>query len=110
MKPMEFWRQDEVTHSCASLPIWSSLVVLNFNLHTAHHYFPHLPWYRLPFAARLVRQYWPLAFSPVQNEMRWSLRRRKGSFVRLFRHMAKKSIESPEVHALERRSFDSGAF
>jgi len=88
MKPMEFWRQDEVTHSCQALPFWSSAVLLNFNLHTAHHYYPSLPWYRLPLAERLAQQCSPL-IRPIQNEMHWGLQRRKGSFVNLFSHMLK---------------------
>jgi fatty acid desaturase len=84
MKPMEFWRQDEVTHSCRRLPLWSSCILMNFNLHTAHHYYPSVAWYRLPLVDRLAEGKMATALMPVENELRWSLRHRKGSFLALF--------------------------
>jgi fatty acid desaturase len=83
-RPCEFWRQHEVTHSCRSLPLWSSCVLLNFNLHTAHHYFPSLPWYRLPRAQRLIRGVDPGIGDETENEVAWSWRWRRQPFRRLF--------------------------
>ncbi|NIE55265.1 MULTISPECIES: fatty acid desaturase [unclassified Burkholderia] len=48
------WEQDVVSHSCANVPLWSRWVILNFNLHVAHHAYPWLPWYDLPRAQRLL--------------------------------------------------------
>lgn len=44
---LPIWEQERVTRSC-SFPKWvAALLFLNFNLHTEHHLFPWLPWYRL---------------------------------------------------------------
>ncbi len=40
------WEQHQTTRSC-NYGIFSGLLVLNFNLHTEHHLYPTLPWYRL---------------------------------------------------------------
>ncbi|MEO0602783.1 MAG: fatty acid desaturase [Myxococcota bacterium] len=43
------WQQAVTTRSCSYPPgFW--LVSLHFNLHSEHHVFPDLPWYRLPDA------------------------------------------------------------
>jgi hypothetical protein len=34
-----------------------ALFCYNFNLHTEHHLFPNVPWYRLPRIARRVVEY-----------------------------------------------------
>ena len=77
------WEQTVVTHSCADLPLWSKVVLLHFNLHSAHHVFPEAPWHALPALERalvsrgLVRR--------VEHELRWSLRERRTSFREAFR-------------------------
>jgi fatty acid desaturase len=52
--------------------LWS-LIFLNNNLHIAHHAYPHLPWYRLPPAWRLMRESVPdsgLIFAGYAEVMR----------------------------------------
>jgi fatty acid desaturase len=48
------WEQWRATRSCSYPPGLSDFLVLNFNLHTEHHLFPHLPWYQLRAANRLL--------------------------------------------------------
>jgi omega-6 fatty acid desaturase (delta-12 desaturase) len=82
-RPYEFWRQDEVTHSCRDLPIWSSCVLLNFNLHTAHHLFPGAAWYQLPAAHRLMEAA-SGAVAAVDNELHWNWQHRPQPFMSLY--------------------------
>ncbi len=49
------WEQHLSTRSCIYPGYLSELLVLNFNLHTEHHFFPTLPWYRLRQATLLLR-------------------------------------------------------
>ena len=44
---LNLWEQQATTRSCRYPGILSELLVLNFNLHTEHHLFPALPWFRL---------------------------------------------------------------
>ncbi|HEY6881499.1 MAG TPA: fatty acid desaturase [Polyangiales bacterium] len=72
------WQQGGVTHSCAHVPIWSSWVLLNFNLHEAHHVWPSRPWHELRAAHRELQR----ASEPtvVSNELSWSLEQRRLPF------------------------------
>ena len=49
------WEQQATTRSCRYPGILSELLVLNFNLHTEHHLFPALPWFRLKQARELIK-------------------------------------------------------
>jgi fatty acid desaturase len=101
-RPYEFWRQAEVTHSCRSIPIWSSVCLLNFNLHTAHHLFPTVPWYRLPRADRLLRAADPAAREETENEILWHFRRRRGSFLTIYRnYLAAAQLRSARLAAID---------
>jgi fatty acid desaturase len=76
---LPLWEQQRVTHSCRSLSIWSSCVLLNFNLHIAHHLFPWVPWSSLPDAQLKLQNRAPeLAIErATRNELLWSLANRK---------------------------------
>lgn len=87
-KPQEFWRQGEVTHSCRTVPVWSSCFLLYFNLHTAHHLFPSLPWYRLAKAQRLLRESGAEDCLEIEDEITWNVRRRRMVFLELYRSYA----------------------
>jgi fatty acid desaturase len=47
--------QHVIARSCVYPPVVSEVLMLNFNLHTEHHLFPKLPWYRLKKARRLAK-------------------------------------------------------
>lgn len=79
---LPLWSQDEVTDSCASLPVWSSVVLLHFNLHTAHHLFPALPWHKLPAAHKALAGEGVSGF--LRHEFAWSWRLRRTRFERVF--------------------------
>jgi omega-6 fatty acid desaturase (delta-12 desaturase) len=86
-KPLPFWRQHLVTHACATVPLWSSMIILHFNLHVAHHAFPWLPWYRLPLAQALIEQCDPALAVVQSNELKWSwVRRRQRRFLEVMGH------------------------
>jgi len=77
---LPLWKQHLPTRSCSYPPIISAFAVLNFNFHIEHHFFPNLPWYRLPGASRLVKA----ALGPAYRETRglnWHLAERKRDFV-----------------------------
>ena len=79
---LPYWEQDAVSRSCETLPFWSRFVILNFNLHTAHHAFPALPWYRLPEAQRLLSTMGVAGETPM-NELGWSIRKRQQPLLKL---------------------------
>lgn len=86
-EPLPLWEQDRVTHACRSLPVWSSCLLLNFNLHIAHHFFPWVPWSGLPEAQRRLQEKAPeLAIElATRNELTWSLRNRKRPLLTVMR-------------------------
>lgn len=85
---LRLWEQHRVTHSCRSVPFWSRYVLLNFNLHTAHHLFPTLPWHRLPCAQRRIALHLPdFDHAHVtEPELPWTLRHRKRPLLDLMGH------------------------
>ena len=69
------WEQQAATRSCRYPGILSELLVLNFNLHTEHHLFPALPWFRLKQVRKLIKP----ALTPGYNEVHgigwnWAMR------------------------------------
>lgn len=48
------WEQHVTTRSCY-YPYGLAFLTLNFNLHIEHHFFPSLPWYRLPRLRALLK-------------------------------------------------------
>lgn len=54
-KKLYLWEQNHTTRTCWYPGLISELFVLNFNLHTEHHFFPTLPWYRLKAAREVIR-------------------------------------------------------
>jgi fatty acid desaturase len=87
---LPFWEQDSVTHSCRSIPFWSKWILLNFNLHTSHHLFPWVPWYKLPEAQKQMQKYAPELGEENVNEFSWLIKRRPVSFTNVFRAYIRK--------------------
>lgn len=83
---LSFWQQGLVTHSCRSVPFFSKFVLLNFNLHTAHHYYPWLPWSHLPTVQQELDRMPDVATAFVENEILWSLRNRRRSILAVMGH------------------------
>jgi omega-6 fatty acid desaturase (delta-12 desaturase) len=85
--PLPLWEQHRVTHSCGKLWFWSSCVLLNFNLHTAHHLYPWIPWSGLPEAHALLMQKIPELEAQLasRNEFSWSLRNRRRPLLEIMR-------------------------
>lgn len=73
--PLLFWEQGQVSHACRSIPFWSKYILLNFNLHSAHHLFPWAPWYALPRLSREISGGKPT--HDVDHEFSWALANRK---------------------------------
>ena len=72
---LQLWEQHVPTRSCNMSPIISDLLVLNFNLHTEHHFFPTLPWYRLREARLLLEPALGTEYSAVSG-IAWSAEQR----------------------------------
>jgi fatty acid desaturase len=53
---LPLWEQFRVTRSCYYPALVGELLLLNFNFHVEHHFFPNLPWYHLRKARALVRE------------------------------------------------------
>jgi omega-6 fatty acid desaturase (delta-12 desaturase) len=51
-KPIPFYEQDSITRSTYIPPYLSIVLGYHHNLHTEHHLFPTVPWYRLPLVKR----------------------------------------------------------
>lgn len=71
------WEQQATTRSCRYPGILSELLVLNFNLHTEHHLFPNLPWFRLKQVRDMIKP----ALKPGYNEVHsigWNYSMRTG--------------------------------
>lgn len=85
-RPLPFWEQAQVTHACETVPVWSKGVLLNFNLHIAHHAFPTLPWHRLPAAQKLMAQVDPVMGKQERSELRWGRASRKRLFMDVMAH------------------------
>ena len=69
------WEQHVSTRSCFYPGLISELFVLNFNLHTEHHFFPTLPWYRLKRAREVLK---PTLMEGYHEEVgiEWNLKNR----------------------------------
>ena len=81
---LPLWEQHRVTHSCQALRFWSPWLLLNFNLHTAHHLFPWVPWSGLPAAHRKLLPLLPaLRLEQTRHELSWSLRNRRRSLLEI---------------------------
>lgn len=85
---LPYWEQHRVTHSCRSVAFWSRWVLLNFNLHTAHHFFPSASWEDLPrIHNRLLREIPGLAEEQqTRNELQWSLQNRRRPLLQIMGH------------------------
>lgn len=93
--PLPYWEQDKVTHSCKSFPIWSKFILLNFNLHTAHHYFPWAPWYHLPkLHSEIIKLEPQIELARTQNEISWSISKRKKPLLSIMAHYFDKIEEN----------------
>ncbi len=87
-KALPYWEQHRVTHSCKSVPLWSRFVLLNFNLHTAHHLFPTAPWHVLEKLHAEMSLIVPNIMSEyeTQNELEWSLQNRRRPLLKIMGH------------------------
>jgi len=74
---LRYWEQEAVTHSCAALPVWSSAIILNFNLHIAHHAFPMVAWHQLPRIQKAMADCGPVGGEWRMDEWSWSAANRK---------------------------------
>ncbi|GGY10958.1 fatty acid desaturase family protein [Paludibacterium paludis] len=83
---LSLWEQDGVSHDCATVPLWSRFVILNFNLHIAHHLFPWLPWYRLPQASAALAAARTGSSPETLSEVVFSLRNRRRPLLSLMGH------------------------
>lgn len=84
-KAVPYWEQQLVTHSCKSIPFWSKYIILSFNLHVAHHYFPSAPWNQL-YSLDLKIKNDSHASADQLNEFSWSLKNRRKPLMSLMGH------------------------
>ena len=76
------WEQQATTRSCRYPDILGELLVLNFNLHTEHHLFPTLPWFRLKQARELVKPMLQPGYTEVHG-IWWNYELRAGDLEHL---------------------------
>lgn len=70
------WEQALTTRSCDYPYYISELLALNFNLHTEHHFFPNMPWYRLKQVRKLIKPALGKDYSETTG-IRWHLKNRR---------------------------------
>lgn len=75
---LPLWRQHLPTRSCSYPPVISEVLVLNFNFHIEHHWFPALPWYRLRQARRLLKPALGDAYCEAKS-LQWIMQQRRRS-------------------------------
>lgn len=85
-RALPYWRQAEVSHNCASVPVWSRFVILNFHLHVAHHAFPMVPWYDLPLLNDLANRKSRAIAQKVKNEFDWAVTNRRRPLLSVMGH------------------------
>ena len=84
-KAIPYWDQQKVTHSCEPIPIWSHFIILNFNLHVAHHFFPTASWNLLPYLDLKIQENLKGAEDQL-NEFSWSIKNRRKPLMNLMGH------------------------
>lgn len=84
-KALPYWHQHLVTHSCHEIPIWSKYILMYFNYHVAHHYFPTAPWYNLKKLDEVINIE-KLDRHSTQNEFHWSIVHRKKPLLSIMGH------------------------
>jgi len=106
-KALPYWEQGIVTHSCKTIPVWSKFILLNFNLHTAHHFFPNAAWYDLPIIHEKIESTSPddLTDRKYLNELKWSLINRKRSLLSIMGHYFDKIQTNSGVVSKQNSSF-----
>ena len=75
--PFPFWQQEAYSKSCKPLPFGiSRVLVLDFNYHVAHHYYPHLPWCRLKDLQEKLTIF-DSKYGELEDELAWNIRMRR---------------------------------
>jgi fatty acid desaturase len=101
-KALPYWEQHRVSHSCKSIPIWSRFVLLNFNLHVAHHLFPWIPWHGLREVDAEIRKILPeIGRDQTRSELAWSLENRKRPLLEIMGHYFDKIPKADEFSSTE---------
>ena len=70
------WKQYLATRSCNYPYGLSELLCLNFNLHTEHHFFPNLPWFRLKTVRKHIKPTLGENYRELQG-IGWNIENRK---------------------------------
>ncbi|AUH50252.1 fatty acid desaturase [Chromobacterium sp. ATCC 53434] len=83
---LRLWEQDAYTHDCAAVPLWSRFLILNFNLHIAHHAFPWLPWHQLAKADAMVAAMRQAPQPERISEVTFALRNRRRPLLSMMGH------------------------
>lgn len=91
-KAIPYWEQQTFTHSCKTIPVWSYFVILNFNLHVAHHFFPTAPWNILPDLDQKIRESLKSSDEHL-NEFSWSVINRRKPIMNLMGHYFSKKTQ-----------------
>lgn len=78
-----FWEQHHFARSCHFLFPISELLMLNFNFHTEHHFFPKLPWFRLRQAEKLIHPELKQDYNEI-DKFDWSFDNRKKEVTEVF--------------------------
>lgn len=73
---LNLWEQHISTRSCDMPSPFSEFLTLNFNLHTEHHYFPSMPWYRLKKVRDLIKPKLGEHYTEVEG-FKWNLKNRR---------------------------------
>jgi acyl-lipid omega-6 desaturase (Delta-12 desaturase) len=82
-RPFPVWDHHSFTRSCKPIPFVGTWLFLDFNYHTAHHFFPTLPWHELKSThSKLNINHSNLG--ELVNELSWHCKLRKTKFEVVF--------------------------
>lgn len=96
-KAMPLWKHDALTRSGTDHGWISKLLFLNFNRHVEHHFYPSIPWDRLPEVTEVLSEKMP---EPIvtHEEWVWNFRKRNAGIDVVF---------AKYLHFLRRRNADA---
>jgi len=96
--PKQLWDHHTMTKSCDIHPLIAKIVLLNFNLHTEHHFYPQLPWHRLPELSTALKKSLGDEYQSTK-EIEWHLLHRGAPFQVAFqKYLAEQDNREPPKH------------
>lgn len=99
-KKFAFSEQYQFSRSCHYPKIMAHYFLNNFNYHTEHHMFPHLPWYELAEIRPLIKEMLGNSYNESQGSA-WIIKNKKRDLANVLNYQHLESQSSPTASELE---------